>query len=170
MVAYKLFKTKNGKLYPLYIDTTTETRMNEWLLAKEGERKENGKVKSKLGDLCYRPGWHVTEIPLANHIGTKQDDGTLAQAKDTVWCEVEISSDIDYTDQVKQYKKNGEVNHVKSYMTELPTNGYYWFTTNPNAKAKWLIAGAIKVNRILDYDEITKLCREKGLEPQRMEV
>lgn len=168
MVGYKLFKRKNGKLFPLYVDANEEIVMNEWIKAKEGERRDDGKVKSKLGGLCYRPGFHITEIPFADHIGTKQADGTLAQAKDTVWCEVEISDDVDYTEQVRQYKKNGDINYVKSYMTELPVDGYYWFQTNANAKARWLIAGAIKVNRVLDYAEITKLCRAKGFEPQKL--
>lgn len=170
MKAYKLFKIKNGKLFPLYVFATEETPINTWIEAKCGEQTENGKVKSKLGELAYRPGWHITEFPLADHIGKRSEDGTLVQTKDTVWCEVEISDEINYTPQVLVTKKDGTVNYPKSYMKEIPTNGYYWYTTNPNAKCRWLIAGAIKVTKILTNEEVDKICRLNGITPQRREA
>lgn len=170
MKAYKLFRVKNEKLYPLYVSTNKETPLNEWIKAECGEQNDNGKVKSKLGELAYRPGWHLTEFPLARHIGKRAEDGTLIQAKDTVWCEVEMSDDINYTPQVIVTKKNGEVNYPKSYMKELPVNGYYEYKTNPLAECRWFIAGAIKVNRILSNEEIDSICKANGLTPQEREV
>ena len=51
---YKLFrilKSQPGKLFPLYVYATEEIPIGEWLKAKEGQKTENGKVKSKLGPL-----------------------------------------------------------------------------------------------------------------------
>ena len=53
--AYKLLRIRNGKLYPLYVNTEEETPIGVWLKAKPGERTKNGKVKSKLGPLAFRP-------------------------------------------------------------------------------------------------------------------
>ena len=77
MIAYKLFKIKQDKLYPLYILTDKEVPMNVWLEAENGELLDSGKVKSKLGQLCYRPGWHLADIPYAAHIGQKDKDGNF---------------------------------------------------------------------------------------------
>lgn len=170
MKAYKLFRIKNNELYPLYIYANESLPMGVWLDAKVGEISKDGKhVKSKgLGDLALRPGFHLTEFPLADHIGKRQPDGTLAQARDTVWCEVEFSDTIDYTEKVKVYKKDGTVNAVKSCMKEIPVNGYYVYKTNPNAKCDWLIAGSIKINRILSNEEVENICRENGLVAQKI--
>lgn len=172
MKAYKLFKIKNEKLYPLYIYANDEMPIGEWIEAKEGERTKSGKVKSKLGELSYRPGLHCCNIPLADHIGTKLPDGTLAQAKDTVWCEVEVIDNIDYTDKAKEIGTNakGKVIPIKSCLREIPVDGFYYFQTNPLAKAKWIICGAIKINRILSNEEVASICRENGLEPQKLAV
>lgn len=161
MKAYKLFKVKKGKLYPLYINIE-EVPLNIELPASTGTLKSNGKVKSKLGDLAYRPGWHCCEFPLADHIGTRQPDGTLYQSKDTVWCEVEISDKIDYTEIAKG------ISNIKreQYLKYIPKDGYYWYQTNPNAKVRWLICGSIKVTKIMTNDEVVRICNDNGITPQ----
>lgn len=164
-VAYKLFRIKDGKLYPLYVFSNEETPMGKWIPAKCGPRDKNGKVHSRLGTLAYRPGWHLAEFPAAKHIGHKSD-GILVQSKDTVWCEVEYSTNIDYTDSVRCFTKNGGINHSKSYMKEIPVDGFYEYKTNPLADCRWLIAGSIKVNRILTGDEIDVICRKNNVVPQ----
>ena len=74
MKAYKLLRVKkDGKLYPLYVDADTPTPMGVWLEAKCGELTSDGKVKSKLGSLCFRPGYHLSNLPYASHIGRKGD-------------------------------------------------------------------------------------------------
>ena len=162
MKAYKLFKIKNGKLFPLYIHTKEETPIGVDIKAKVGEIKKNGKVKSKLGDLAYRPGWHCCEVPLADHIGTRQPDGRLFQAIDSVWCEIEVSDAVDYTEVAKSKSKNTR----DQYLKEIPENGFYWYQTNTKARIRWLICGSIKVLRILGQDEVNKICRDHGVEPQ----
>ena len=74
--AYKMFKVDKkqpGKLFPLFVDTQTPVEMDKWVAAKEGEKsdKNTKKVKSKIGDLAYRPGWHAGDLPIATHIGEK---------------------------------------------------------------------------------------------------
>lgn len=71
MKTYKLFNLKNGKLYPLYVNTTKPFEIGKWLAAEEGEKTPNGKVKSKLGELAFRPGFHSGNVPVALHIGKK---------------------------------------------------------------------------------------------------
>lgn len=175
MKAYKLFRTKNGKLYPLYIYANEELPMNELLHAKCGEVANDGKhVKSKLGDLALRPGFHSCDCPYAGHIGKKMPDGSLVQAKDTVWAEIEVSDDVDYTEYVRQLGTNskGKINPIRCCLTELPNDSswFYYFQTNPLAKAKWIISGEITINRILSNEEVAAICREHGLEPQPLEV
>lgn len=164
MKVYKLFKTKNGKLYPLYIYANEEFRVNKWIKAKCGVATDDGRVKSKIGKLSFRPGIHSCEIPFADHIGKRQVDGSLAQASDTVWCECEIK-DKDYTPLAKEI---GNGVSVKSCLKEIPKGGFYYFQTNPNARVKWIISGEIKINRILSNEEVIKICKEHGIKAQKV--
>ena len=173
MKAYKLFRVKNGKLYPLYIYANEELPMGVRLVAKCGEVSNDGKhVKSKLGDLALRPGYHSCNVPIANHIGKRMPDGSLVQAADTVWAEIEVSDEIDYNPIVREIgtNKKGQVIPVKCCMQTIPVNGFYYFQTNALAKAKWIISGEITINRILSNEEVTMLCRQHGLEPQPLEL
>ena len=99
MKAYKLFRKKNGNIYPLYVLANEPTPIGVWLEAKSGERTAKGKVKSRLGELAYRPGWHCSERPVALHIGEKanpKDRLPSFRAENQVWCEVEVDDSIDY--------------------------------------------------------------------------
>lgn len=164
MIAYKLFKVKGGKLYPLYVNTETEIPMNVWLSAEAGPKTENGKVKSKLGELAYRPGFHLTEIPYAGHIGKKMNTGGLCQRKDTVWCEVECH-DHDITEEVRAGVKNLR----DACMKTVPVGAYYRYRTNPNAEVEWFISGEMRVIRTLSQYEVNLLCLAKGVMPQTTE-
>ena len=86
MVTYKLFRLKGGKLYPLFVDTKQEMPLGEWLEAKVGELADASHVKSRLGPLSLRPGFHSTEVPFTDWIGKREGD-RLVQRPDTVWCE-----------------------------------------------------------------------------------
>lgn len=80
MITYKLFRLKHGKLYPLYVNANKPTPLGVWLDAEAGERTSDGKVKSRLGKLAYRPGWHSGDMPVALHIGEKKSLAMLSQA------------------------------------------------------------------------------------------
>ena len=169
-VGYKLFKVKKshpGKLFPLYVFANEETPMGIWIEAKLGETgKDENHVKSKLGDLALRGGWHLNEnVPYVNHIGKKNEKGEIAYLfEDHVWCEVEYPTDIDYQPLVNKngINKNGKLIHKNACMREVPVGGFYRYKTNANQKEPWIIAGAIKVNRVLSDQEVFALCAAKG--------
>jgi len=54
--------------------------------------------------------------------------------------------------------------HIK----HIPWDGYYKFRTNTNGDI-WIIAGNIKVNRVLSNEEVNKICRGNGIVPQKTE-
>lgn len=71
--AYKVFKVKNGKLYPPMVDNKggVDTPTGVWLDAEEGEfagLSATGRKQVKAsggGKLAYRPGWHLGDLPVA---------------------------------------------------------------------------------------------------------
>ena len=165
---YKLFRTKStqpGKLFPLYVYANKEIPLNEWLSAEEGPRTERGKVKSRLGELAYRPGWHINDkTPYVSHIYSEHD-GVKYLRDDCVWCEVEYKDDINYQEEAnaRGYNKNGKFVARDAFLDKIPVNGYYRYKTNPQMYGEWIIAGEMRVVRILDDNEVEKLCREAGL-------
>lgn len=166
-IAYKLFrvsKKNKGKLFPLFVDTSNEISIGIWLEAKEGEKNDNGKVKSKLGPLCFRPGWHLSDIPLATHIGVKGESGEIEfMHPEYVWCECEYDDTINYQDIAnKNGTKNGKIIPKYAYLKEVPKNGFYRYKTSPNMLGDWIISGNIKVLRVLSDDEVTKILEENG--------
>lgn len=166
MIGYKLFKLKKkypGQLFPLYVMTDEPVPMHVWIPAKEGERTEDGKVKSRLGPLCFRPGWHLTEMPLATHIGIKEDGVIKYMHDDEVWCECEFSDTLDY--QQTAHSKgwnNGAFYSRDAYLKYIPEKGFYRYKTNPQMLGEWIIAGEMKINRILSDKEVSEICSSRG--------
>ena len=158
MKTYKLFRVKNGKLYPLYVEAKREIVMNEWLAANVGEKADETHVKASGcgGKLSLRPGFHSCEIPYTDWIGKRDHDGTLMQRKDTVWCECEVRGD-----QITVTSRYG--------LRELP-EGWYYFRTNSKQKDPWIISREIKVNRILSNEEVDEICKANGFVAQKREV
>ena len=171
-IAYKLFrikKTEPGKLFPLFVDADNETPIGVWVDAICGERTEKGKVKSRLGELCYRPGYHLSpNVPYVKHIGIKGDSGEIEFLNPNhVWCECEYSTEVNYQEEANfnGTNKKGIIIPKNAYLTHIPTNGYYTYKTNPNMFGEWIIAGSIKINRILTDEEVKEICNKHGLEP-----
>lgn len=170
--AYKLFrikKTEPGKIFPLFVDADNETPIGVWVDAKSGEQTPNGKVKSRLGALCYRPGWHLSaDMPYVTHIGIKGNNGDIEYLNPNhVWCECEYSDKINYQEKANfnGLNKKGVIIPKNAYLTYIPINGYYRYKTNPNMFGEWIIAGSIKVNKILSDEEVRLICRQYGKEP-----
>ena len=92
MTVYKLFRVKNDRLYPLYVEADREMAEGVWLKAQIGTLVDETHVKAYGcgGSLSLRPGFHSTDIPYSDWIGKKDKDGTLIQRKNTIWCECEI--------------------------------------------------------------------------------
>lgn len=168
--AYKLFRVHEkhpGKLFPLFVDANTPVEMNKWVDAKEGEMS-NGKVKSKIGALAYRPGWHAGDFPVATHIGEKSHPSLTApdqRPANHVWAEVEMPNDVDWQSVANQRGLNaqGKVVPVKAHITDqIPMGGHYRYKTNPNMTGSWLIGGSMKVNRVLTDREVDRINRGTG--------
>lgn len=169
--AYKLFRVVKGELFPLYVNRNKSIPMGIWLDAEEGERLPSGKVKASLGKgLKFRPGWHLSDEPYAEHIGIKDSEGNIvAMHPNQVWCEVEYNDQISYQLEATDNginPKTGKFSAVKADLAHIPKGGYYRYKTNPKMVGEWIIAGEMKVNRILDWDEVDRICRANGHEPQ----
>jgi len=153
MKCYKLFRLKDNKLYPLYVLANEPIPVGVWLEAKEGIKASDGKhVKSRLGNLSYRPGFHMVSMPRVLHLGKKlhkEDKMPSFRNKEHVWCECEMDTTIHYED----YKA----------MKNIPKNGYYKFKTNSKAIDDWYIAGRIKVNRLLTDEEVHEINSIDGI-------
>lgn len=157
--AYKLCAIKGGKLYPLYVNAKVAFPMHKWIEAEAGERNEKGKVKSSIGGLAYRPGFHASEYPVALHIGGKYPTDSKEptyRKSNQVWVEVEFDATKDYmTDMRKSGRK--EIND------QVPVNGVYWFKTNSQAVCRWLIGGTMRINKILTDEEVKAINDKVGL-------
>ena len=79
---------------------------------------------------------------------------------DEVWCECEYSDGIDYQQEVE---KNGA--GYRAMMSEIPVNGFYRFKASPQMLGRWIIAGSMKINRILTDEEAAKIVRLHGYKP-----
>lgn len=158
MKTYKMFRVRNGKLYPLYVEAKREMVMGVWLNAQVGEKADETHVKASGcgGKLSLRPGFHSTEIPFTDWIGKKDTDGNLIQRKDTVWCECEVEGDqIIVTDR---------------YGLRTMPDGWYYFKTNTKQEKPWIISDRIKINKILSGKEVDEICLINGICPQKRET
>ena len=158
LTTYKLFRTKNGKLYPLYVEADREMEVGKWLAAQVGDKVDDTHVKAKGcgGKLSLRPGFHSTTIPFTDWIGKRDNDGTLLQRKDTVWCECEVRGD--------------QVEVTSRYGSRELLDGWYYFKTNSKQVDPWIISNELKINRILSNEEVDRICAENGITSQRREV
>lgn len=154
MITYKLFRIKNNKLYPLYVEANREMEVGKWLKAECGKRVDETHVKASGcgGKLSLRPGFHSTTIPFTDWIGKKMPNGKLAQRPDTVWCECEVKGN-----QIECTSRNG--------FRELQ-NGWYYFKTNSKQKDPWIISDKIKINRIINNQEVIEICKRNGIKAQ----
>ena len=155
MICYKLFRRKGEKLFPLFVETKREMPIGVWIDAGIGELADPTHVKSRLGPLALRPGFHSTEVPLADWIGKKGNDGKLLQRKDTVWCECKVEGE-----KQKMTDRYG--------LRTIPS-GWYYYCTKPNQPFPWIISNRIYISRILTHDEVVKICEVHGVKAQEME-
>jgi hypothetical protein len=170
--AYKLFRTDDaGNLYPLYINNKTPLPMNTWLPAEIGAATPSGKVKSKLGPLAMRPGWHAGDVPVATHIGGKSQ-GKYQKKPDyrpdnQVWAEVEMADDVDWQSEANrraERNRRGEIVPRTAHVTDqVPAGGHYRYKTNPNMTGEWLIGGEMRILRVLSDDEVKAINQRAGL-------
>ena len=166
MKAYKMCHVREvGTLGPMFVECKDEFPLNEWVDAKMTSKRKLGKVFSKLGWLKFRPGLHFAELPYAPHIGIKDKDGVIKwMHDDTVWVECEVSDSIDYTPEARWNGiRNGRFNPKNACLDYIPVNGFYWYTTNPNARINWIIGGSMMVTRILTDGEVENILSKHGI-------
>ena len=168
--AYKLFRVHPkhpGKLFPLFVNANEPVEMNKWVDAKEGEMAGD-KVKSKIGPLAYRPGWHAGDLPVATHIGEKSDPNLTApdvRPANHVWAEVEMPHDVDWQSVANERGMNpkGKLIARNAHITDqIPKGGHYRYKTNSNMTGNWLIGGSMKVNRVLQDKEVKAINKAAG--------
>ncbi len=156
MKVYKLFRVKNGELYPLYVEADKKIEAGKWIMADVGELVDETHVKAKGcgGKLALRPGFHSTSVPFTDWIGKRGEDGSLMQRPDTVWCECEIRGN-----EIMVTSRHG--------LRSLP-NGWYRYRTNSRQKEPWFISSEIKINKILKQEEVIEICSINGIVAQKM--
>lgn len=155
IVVYKMFrKKKSGKLGPLFVSRDEDIPMGVWLTAKVGQKADDTHVKSSLGKLSLRPGFHSCLVPFTNWIGKRGEDGRLYQRQDTVWCRCRVRG---IPQEVKA--RNG--------LRTLPKT-WYFFKTNAKQIIPWIISREIYVECELSHEEVEQICAEYGLKAQEV--
>ena len=174
VIGYKLFKVnkKNGNLYPLFVkmEGNKSLELNKWTRAEAGTINEKtGKVKSSLGDLAYRPGFHGGDLPIATHIGGKKGNVTKPNYRkdDQVWAEVEFADDTNWQKEALSRaikNKDGTTRVSTAHITDqVPLGGHYRYKTNPNMTGNWIIGGELKINKILSNEQVKKINDAAGV-------
>lgn len=163
-------------------------------LVERGYLSKDSKA-AKITALAYRPGWHAGDLPFFPQ-GGKQgnprftNSGNVNKAfnpnlQETAYenihrynqvvFECEMAADTDYTEiaqnQDKAKTKSGSVNQRNADLQYMPTDGYYYYTTNPTIsdKGKWAISGSLKINRALTQQECDDILSKNGFKPQEWE-
>ena len=172
ITCYKLFKVRKGELYPLFVKFKDGQpfQVGEWEMALSGEKNPiTGKVKSSLGDLAYRPGFHAGDVPVALHIGGKSRKGLKKpdyRKKNQVWCEVEVPAIVDWQSIANKNgtNKSGKIVAKNAAITDcVPYAGYYKFKTNSNMYGSWIISGNMKILRVLTDKEVFEINSKTGV-------
>ena len=158
MKVYKLFRYRNGNLYPLYVEAKRAMEVGVWLTAQVGEKVDSTHVKASGcgGKLSLRPGFHSCFIPVTDWIGKRDNDGNLIQRKDTVWCECEV--------------KGEQLEVTNRYGSRELLDGWYFYKTNSRQKDPWVISKYLKINKILSNEEVDTICEANGVTPQKREI
>ena len=178
VTGYKVFRVKDGKLYPPMVANPggADTPVGVWLNADVGERAPDSKtgraqVKGKGGmSLSFRPGWHLGDIPRASQFDRMNPETGVKDMfpADFVWAECDCAADVDYQDEAMSYgyTDNGKFRHAYAGLPRVPENGYYKYRTNPRPDTvPWIITGAMKVNRILSDAEVAEILTKNGVTP-----
>lgn len=152
-VAYKLFRVdprQPGKLFPLFVNANDEVPIGKWLEATAGASAGKGKVKSKLGPLAYRPGWHAGDVPLATHIGDFSDEQRAVRRK--IYAERAVALDeLKLDPSSKEFKKA-----KKDIAKQMPIPDWASSVSLRNPKQVWA-----EIEVADDYDWQT-LANERG--------
>lgn len=175
---YKLFdQREDNQLYPLFVGADKPFTQNDWSYAQYMKPNEAGRVDAKLSGgkgrpgLAYRPGLHSGANPYALHIGKKlmqppQGKPDFRPANQ-VWGEVTVPDDYDWFNEAMmraKLTKKGDIDlKTAEIKDQLPFGGTYNYNTNANVAGDWTISDRMKINRILDPDEVAWLNKQSGV-------
>ena len=85
---------------------------------------------------------------------------------DEAWCECEYSDAVDYQPEAdRNGMRDGVFHPSEAMLGHIPVDGFYRYKTSPQMLGRWVIAGSMKVLRILPDDEAAGICRAAGHEP-----
>lgn len=153
---YKLFEqdTRTGKLYPLFIGSREETPVGTWMIAQNIPTK----------GFANRPGWHIgsslPDAPWLKGYSAENPRGVFNSKRGKnfrrVWAEVSYPMDVDYQEELDR-------RGIRDIKDHIPKNGYYTFR---EANGTWIIAGALRVDRILSEEERQHIFDEAGYDEQ----
>jgi hypothetical protein len=174
VLAYKLFRTKPaeaGKLFPLFVLAEEPVPMGVWVKAVPGPSgKRANSVRSKIGDLACRPGWHSGDLPVAIHIGGKSAPGLVRpdhRPDNHVWARVEHPADVDWQSVAESRARIGRggkpVASTAHITDRVPYGGHYRYKTNPNMLGTWMISGDMKIVRVLEDEEVAEVNARHGV-------
>ena len=168
--AYKLFRIKGGGLYPLFVNAKDKMPIGKWIEAEVGPITKTGKVKSKIGNLAFRPGLHSGDMPIATHIGGKSDKSLKApdyRPDNQVWAEVLVPADVNWQEEAEKRAKRTKAGKIiprtAAITDQIPKGGYYKYKTNPNMTGQWLISGAMKIIKVLSDKEVKNINNKFGV-------
>lgn len=123
--AYKLFRVvpgRPGMLFPLFVKADQALQIGKWYEAEVGEM--SGKqVKSSIGKLAYRPGWHAGDLPIATHIGGKSEEQKKLLAQVTAKRKQELETMMtspDFQNADSQTQKNMMKQFKKEIAKKIP--------------------------------------------------
>jgi len=88
------------------------------------------------------------------------------QKDNCVWCEAKYKDTVSYCEEAQDAGwRNGSRSAVRAQLDHIPVNGYYRYKTNPTMVRDWIIAGEMRVLRILDDKEVHELYQKHGFTP-----
>jgi len=190
-IAYKVFRVKDGKLYPPMVANPdgADTPVGVWLDAEEGEfaglsKTGRPQVKQARGGqtLSFRPGWHLGDIPRAKQFDRKNKlTGAVEFPKDFIWARCQYVMNTDYQPQSDERghirtsidsdgnvveTRSDKYQHSLAGLPYLPKDGFYRYRTNPNPDTvPWVITGAMKVLDLLSDYEVNDILESEGIPP-----
>lgn len=170
---YKLFRTKpnDDSLYPLFVDRNTPVAVGDWSDAIIGGAGKGGKVKSSIGDLAMRPGWHAADVPVATHIGGRSVPGLKGpdyRPPWQQWANISMGNDRNWQEEATSRARKtaaGDIDVSTAHITDqIPEMGHYRYKTNPNMTGEWLIGGEMKINDTITAEQAREISRQAGLD------
>ena len=189
-IGYKVFALKNGQLYPPVVANQggQPTPIGKWLpcgcppIIGYTAAEHRPQVKTggdgtarNLGNLSFRPGWHLGMIPFAkqfcyklNNSETLLVDGRYVFPDDFVFAECEYQADTDLSDECYQngLTKAGKYQHSRAGIPRIPKNAFYRYRTNVDPSTEdWIITGAVKITKVLTRDEVDAINAKNGIKP-----